>query len=122
MLPPRKAPKAKRETRWRSDSHRKWIRGFHCCVCGSDTNIEAAHVRIGSGAGLSQKPDDWRVVPLCGGPNSNATGGPGCHDTQHRVGERTFWADKDVEALIRAFIKASPKKAEIEQVMRERGL
>jgi hypothetical protein len=62
---------------------------------------------------MGQKPDDWRAVSLCGGVE-------GCHARQHRVGEDTFWADRDVEALISAFIQASPKRREIEQIMRDR--
>lgn len=68
---------------------------------------------MGSGAGLGQKPDDWRAVPLC-------TGLDGCHARQHQVGEETFWKGRDVEALIAEFIKASPRRQEIEQVRRER--
>jgi hypothetical protein len=83
-------------------------------------NIEAAHVRLGSGAGIGQKPDDWRAVSLCAGPHSNADGQLGCHNRQHIVGEETFWNGRDVEALIAAFIKASPKRAEIERVMKGR--
>lgn len=71
---------------------------------------EAAHVRLGSHCGMAQKPDDWRTVSLC----------RDCHAKQH-TGEATFWKGRDVEALIAAFIKASPKRREIEQVMRERG-
>lgn len=78
--------------------------------------IEVAHVRLGSGAGVGQKPDDFRTVSLCSYH----------HNYQHVVGERTFWQDeaegKDPEALIEAFVKASPKRHEIEQVRRERGL
>jgi hypothetical protein len=84
-----------------------------CCAPGCEGRpIEVAHVRKGSGAGVGQKPDDWRTVSLCGG----------CHARQHRVGEETFWASEgiDAEALIAAFIKASPKRQEIEQVQRER--
>jgi hypothetical protein len=73
--------------------------------------IEVAHVRMGSGAGVGQKPDDWRTVSLC----------KDCHALQHRMGERSFWDGRDVEALIRAFIYASPRRHEIEQAMRERG-
>ena len=68
--------------------------------------IEVAHVRLGSGAGLGQKPDDWRTVSLCSY----------CHRQQHTIGEETFWNGKDVEALIDAFCKASPKAAEIRSV------
>lgn len=73
---------------------------------------QAAHVRIGGEAGMGQKDNDWRTVSLCGP----------CHDRQHAVGERTFWKDRDVEAIINAFCRASPKRLEIEAVKRERGL
>ena len=120
MLPNRAPKKQKRATRWKSQSHRTFVcKEFACANCGSMVAREAAHVRIGSGAGMGEKPDDWRVVGLCGGPQ-------GCHATQHRVGERTFWADyekrhgQDVEQLLASLIKASPKRHEIEQVQRER--
>jgi hypothetical protein len=115
MLPPRIPKKPKRATRWRSQAHANFVRSHACSVCGSTVAIEFAHVRLGSGAGMSTKPDDWRGVSLCGGID-------GCHARQHRVGEATFWRGRDVEALIAAFVKASPKRREIEQVMRERGL
>jgi hypothetical protein len=117
---PRRIPKApKRASRWRSQAHLGFVRSHACSVCGSITNIEAAHVRMGSGAGIGQKPDDWRAVSLCGWQD---VGNPGCHARQHREGEESFWqACGDVEALIREFIKASPKRHEIEQVQRERG-
>jgi len=76
--------------------------------------IEAAHVRLGSGAGMGEKPSDWRAVSLCGGPE-------GCHARQHRTGEHSFWEGRDVEALIEAFIKASPKRQEIERIRKERA-
>lgn len=112
---PRKIPKApKRSTRWRSQAHLKHVRSYACANCGSMANVEAAHIRLGSGAGMGQKPDDFRAVGLCGGPD-------GCHARQHRVGEETFWKDRDTEALIAAYIHESPRRFEIEQVMRERG-
>lgn len=128
MTLPRRIPK--RATlhpalqRWRSPAHCKWIRGFECCVCGSQSNIAAAHVRLGSHTGISQKPDDFRTVPLCDGPHANIDGQLGCHNRQHIVGEKTFWTGekKDPEALIAEFIKASPKKAEILAVQKDRGL
>lgn len=76
--------------------------------------IEVAHVRLGSGAGIGQKPDDWNSVSLCGGVE-------GCHAKQHRIGEQTFWKGRDVEAIIEAFCHASPKRREIEDAKRERG-
>lgn len=72
-------------------------------------------MRLGSGAGMGQKPDDFRTVSLC----------RDCHQRQHSVGEATFWENAttaDVEALISAFAKASPKAAEIAQIRKERGI
>jgi hypothetical protein len=111
---PKRIPKApKRASRWRSQAHLSFVRKHACAMCGSTVNIEAAHVRLGSGAGIGFKPDDFRAVGLCGGVE-------GCHARQHRVGERTFWKGADVEALISAYIKASPKRHEIEAILRER--
>ncbi len=72
--------------------------------------IEVAHVRMNSGAGVGQKPDDWRTVSLCRVH----------HAQQHEVGERSFWAGIDVEALIDAFCNASPKALEIRRLRAER--
>ena len=114
MLPPRIPKKPKRETRWRSQAHCSFVRSHACCACGSTAAIEVAHVRMGSGAGMGQKPDDWRTVSLC----------HECHAAQHRHGESTFWhkglSGLDVDALIDAFCKASPKAAEIRRVKAER--
>lgn len=73
--------------------------------------IEAAHVRIGSGAGMGEKPEDWRAVSLC----------KHHHQCQHTQGERTFWdayraaSGQDVGTLIDGFCKASPKAREIRE-------
>lgn len=104
-LPPRIAKKPKRSTRWRSQAHCNFVRSHACSVCHDTAGIEVAHVRIGSGAGMSQKPDDWRTVSLC----------RDCHRAQHEIGERTFWEGRDVDALIDAFCKASPKAREIRE-------
>lgn len=112
-LPARIPKKAKRASRWKSLAHRDFVRSHACCKCGSTVAIEVAHVRIGSGAGMGQKPDDWRTVSLC----------KQCHQgDQHNNGERTFWRGLDVDALMDAFAKASPKAREIAAVKRERGL
>jgi hypothetical protein len=111
---PRRIPKApKRATRWRSQAHANFVRSHFCCVLGCDRRpIEFAHVRIGSGAGVGQKPDDWNAVSLC----------QHHHDEQHRIGETSFQHKHCLAfgELIAEFIKASPKRVEIEQVRRER--
>lgn len=102
----RKIPKApKRSSRWRSQAHCNHVRSHACVVCGCDQPgmIDVAHVRIGSGAGISQKPNDWCTVSLC----------RDCHRRQHEVGERTFWLGFPLAETMEAFIKSSPKRAEI---------
>lgn len=113
-LPPRIPKPSKRASRWRSQAHCSFVRSHACSVCGSTTAIEVAHVRLGSGAGMGQKPDDWRTVSLCGGID-------GCHARQHRIGEATFWKGRAVETLIAAFIQASPRRREIEAAIKERA-
>ena len=115
---PRKLPKKeKRARRWRSQAHCNFVRGHACSFCGSDVAIEVAHVRVGSGAGMGQKPSDDRTCSLC----------KECHTRQHTIGERTFWAEyfantgEDVESLIDAFCKASPKAREIAEHRRDNG-
>lgn len=110
---PRKIPKpTKRASRWRSQAHCNHVRGHSCSMCGSDAAIEVAHVRLGSSAGIGQKPDDWNTVSLC----------RDCHARQHTVGERTFWQGRDVDALVGFFVSSSPRKHEIANAKRERGL
>lgn len=112
-LPPRIPKKQKRASRWRSQAHCNFVRSHACSWNGCDGRpIEVAHVRNGSGAGIAQKPDDWRTVSLCRFH----------HAQQHRLGERTFWEGFDVEGLIAEFIRQSPKRHEIERIQKERGL
>lgn len=122
MLPPRIRKEPKRASRWKSQAHAAFVRSHACCVCGSETAIEFAHVRYGSGAGMGQKPDDFRAVSLC--MDCHRGGGS---DAQHTIGEPEFWSRYEkrtgtsVEKLIEAFIAASPKRAEIERVRKERA-
>lgn len=115
MLPRRIPKPAKRASRWRSQAHCNFVRSHECCVTACDGRpIEVAHVRLGSGAGIGQKPDDFRAVSLC----------QHHHGEQHRIGEATFWkrvAWKDPEALIAEFCAASPKAAEIRRIKAERA-
>ena len=64
--------------------HRKWVRGFACCVPGCENRrIEFAHVRSAANSGTGLKPSDASGVPLCGGPD-------GHHFEQHRIGQPEF--------------------------------
>ena len=104
----RKIPtKAKRSSRWRSQSHLAHVRKHACCVCDSEVNIEAAHLRLGTDGSMAAKPSDYFVTPLCGGPD-------GCHARQHK-GERSFWqaSGKDPLEIIEELIRTSPRRREI---------
>lgn len=122
-LPPRIPKKAKRSSRWRSRAHCNHVREHACCNCGSQAGVEAAHVRMNSGAGIGEKPDDWRTVSLCFACHRG-----GGKEAQHTMGEPRFWAayerrtGQGVEDLIEAFIRTSPRRAEIERVKREREM
>lgn len=112
---PRRIPKApKRASRWRSTAHCNFVRSHHCCapLCGG-MPIEVAHVRVGSGAGISQKPDDWNTISLC----------RECHAEQHRIGERSFEKRYGINLaeMAEQFAMASPKRREIEQERSQRA-
>lgn len=103
----RKLPKkAKRDGRFRSQKHCGHIRQHACVVCDASAPIEVAHLRLGSGAGMGQKPHDWQATPLC----------KSCHAKQHLIGEETFWreAERDPLAIIEALIRTSPDRRKIE--------
>lgn len=114
MLPKRINKPDKRSARWRSPAHCNFVRSHACAVCARQSAIEVAHIRIGTGAGMGQKPHDWFTVSLC----------KPCHQLQHSCGERTFWAAAEIDPikLAEEFSKASPKAAEIAAKKRELGL
>jgi hypothetical protein len=128
MLPARIPKPKKRDDRWRSPAHCKFVREFACAGCGSMTNVIAAHYKIGAHTGTSQKGDDWRTTPLCDGPFSNADGELGCHQVQHAIGEQTFWkryeqrSGQTVWQLIDELCAASPKRREIADRRKDCGL
>lgn len=113
-LPARLPKPPKRSSRWRSQAHTNFVRSHGCCVPGcTGRPIEVAHVRIGSGAGMGQKPSDYFTMSLCRDH----------HAEQHRIGEVTFARRHgiDLRELVTAFIKASPRRAQIEREIRERA-
>ena len=107
MLPARIKPRSKRADEGRrSERHRKWVRGFACCACGSQSAIECAHVRTGTDGGMGMKPSDRWCISLC----------RDCHAKQHSIGETSF-ADMhqiDMLGLARDFFLASPYRRELE--------
>ena len=102
-----------------SKSHRVFksqilvIMGRGYCLVGVesqfqiDGHIEVAHVRTGTNGGMGLKPGDFWTISLC----------RDCHSEQHRIGERSFEAKHgiDMKELARAFVKASPKRADLER-------
>jgi transcription elongation factor Elf1 len=112
MLPRRKPKAPKHASRWISPAHRAFIRTFACAMCDSMENVQCAHLRMGSGAGMGQKPDDYLTTPLC----------YTCHQCdQHMTSEPDFWQryqanhGQSVHQLIDELCAASPKAREIRE-------
>lgn len=84
----------------RSPAHRAWVRGHACSACGSTAAIECAHVRNGTGGGMSMKPSDRWCVSLC----------HDCHAQQHQMGEQSFerFAGINLKAMAEEFARKSP--------------
>jgi hypothetical protein len=98
----------------RSLKHLAFVRTLRCANCGTDENVEAAHVRKGTDGGKGVKPSDIFTNPLC----------VRCHKIQHTVGEPTFW-NLDPIALALEHAVKSPcdraKAAGIEEWRRRYG-
>lgn len=81
--------------RQRNEAHLRFIRSLPCVVCGDNTAIEAAHVRMPAPylgkrqTGKGEKPDDIWTLPLCSK----------CHRDQHKHGELLFWGRSRIAAL-----------------------
>lgn len=104
MLPERIKHKSKREQAGkRFPSHCKWVRGHRCSVPDCmGMPIEAAHVRNGTGGGISVKPHDKWVISLCRDH----------HSEQHRIGEASFERKHsiDMKAKAEEFAARSPHR------------
>lgn len=77
------------------------------------TPIEAAHIRLGSHAGMGEKPGDDKAIPLCGGSM-------GHHAEQHRIGEASFWKKygKDPHKMAKQLWSLSPHRINMDKVKR----
>ena len=106
MLPKRIAKPPKPDKRFRCPSHLKFVRSHACCRCGGTEHIEAAHVRTGTDGGMGLKPGDYWTISLC----------RECHQWQTNHGEKEFSKryEIDMKELAREFVKASPKRRELE--------
>tara|TARA_R110000868_G_scaffold107750_1_gene294666 strand:- start:5881 stop:6324 length:444 start_codon:yes stop_codon:yes gene_type:complete len=104
---PRAMPSApnQRKPRKRDKEHLAAVSLLPCAVpgCGREP-VHVAHLRYADAnegaslCGKGQKPDDWRVLPLC--PEHHMHG----PQAQHAMNERSFWAMHCIEpyALARA--------------------
>ncbi|MFG1417223.1 hypothetical protein V5F38_05340 [Xanthobacter sp. V0B-10] len=94
--------KGKRRPRQLHQQHLKFIRSLPCCVCGSHSFVEAAHIRMGSAVhgkretGGGERPSDEWALPLCRHHHQDAP------DAQHRIGEEAFWALHGIDPFMLA--------------------
>jgi hypothetical protein len=87
----------------RFPGHRAWVRGHACSVPGCvSTDMECAHVRLGTDGGIGVKPSDWWTVSLC----------IHHHAEQHLIGEAAFETRYciDLKALAQLFAARSPHR------------
>jgi hypothetical protein len=93
--------------RVRDENYLDYIRSLRCCICGDDTSVEAAHLRVGSvndgkqPAGMAQKSSDRWALPLCGRH----------HREQHATGnEMEFWLSYAIDPFALAMhYRARPR-------------
>ena len=74
MLANFKTPKVKNK------KHLRFVASLPCVICRR-TDVQAAHIRSGNGAGVGMKSGDDCTIPLC----------ITCHRKQHESNERTWW-------------------------------
>jgi hypothetical protein len=95
-----------RDPRQHDDDYLAYIRKQRCCICGDDTTVEAAHLRVGSindgikrDTGMAEKSSDKWALPLCGRH----------HRQQHTMNEREFWASYGIDPFALAMQYQQPK-------------
>ena len=87
---PRRVARSKPKTEFRRRAqHLAFVRRLSCVACGKAAPSEAAHVRLGTDAGVGIKPSDRYSVSLC----------TSCHELQHRFGELRFWSVLRIDPL-----------------------
>lgn len=53
-----------KKSMYRSKKYMEFIRSLPCCASGSEWQVVSHHVRKNQGAGIGQKPSDYRCIPL----------------------------------------------------------
>jgi hypothetical protein len=95
-----------REPRERNATYLTWIRTQPCCICGDNTAVEAAHLRVGSindgkrDTGGGERPSDKWALPLCGRH----------HREQHGMNERLFWTSYGIDPFALAMHYHTPRE------------
>lgn len=95
-----------RQPRHHDPDYLDFIRQQPCCICGDNTTVEAAHLRLGSIGngkpitGMGEKAADKWALPLCGKH----------HREQHAMNEMEFWASYGLDPLALAMhYRARPR-------------
>ena len=104
--------------RKRDEKHLAFIRTLPCIICGDNTSTEACHIRMSDAriakpaTGIAIKPDDKYVLPMCGAH----------HRDQHKMSERRFWEQQNIDAVLvaLAIYSVSGDAEESEAIMRGR--
>jgi hypothetical protein len=84
-----------RQPRQKNDGHLQYIRTLPCAICGDDTTVEAAHIRMKDPSigkpmtGIGTKPHDKFTLPLCGLH----------HRDQHLNGEHEWWETVGIDPV-----------------------
>jgi hypothetical protein len=87
---PRRVARSKPKPEFRRRAqHLAFVRQLSCVACGKAAPSEAAHVRLGTDAGVGIKPSDRYSVSLC----------TSCHELQHHYGELRFWSVLSIDPL-----------------------
>lgn len=104
--------------RQRDELYLRYIRRQPCCLCGDNTGVEAAHLRVGSinddkpSTGMGEKPSDFWSLPLCGRH----------HRMQHSMNEREFWASFGINPIALAMTyHADPDDDPLIMAIKNRG-
>lgn len=93
---------------WRSERHRKFVRGFVCVVpgCMADRR-ECCHIRTGTDGAMGEKPSDFWCFPAC----------VEHHRQQHDIGEPAFerMHGIDLKCIAEGLARQSVCRREIEE-------
>jgi hypothetical protein len=94
-----------KQPRERDEKYLDYIRQQPCCICGDNTSVEAAHLRVGSlnhgkvDTGMAEKSSDKWALPLCGRH----------HRQQHGMNELDFWFSYGIDPFALAIHYAVPR-------------